>query len=148
VAFFIATDPNLPSHHVVCGDDYAILDVSGDNSGCNATVSQPSQSLTPPAGGTSFPLGAGGIAFTSSSATLYAVSLSGETATATQSSAQLLSLADNGSSTAWANGDPGNSFGSYISWPTVATLTVASSGTQTLPVGAQPNLAVYATVSD
>lgn len=98
--------------------------------------------------GSFFPFGAGAVVFTSSSATLYAVSLSGTNGTTTQGSTQLLSLANGSSSTAWANGDPANSFGSYISWPGPAALTAASSGQQTLLVGAQPNLAVYANVSD
>lgn len=93
--------------------------------------------------GSFFPAGSGSIVFTASSATLYAVSLNG----ASQPSTQLLSLANGGGASAWADGDPGNSFGSYVSWPGPAALTMPSSGKQTLLVGSQPNLGVYATVS-
>jgi hypothetical protein len=93
--------------------------------------------------GSYFPEGSGSIIFTASSATLYAVSLNG----VSQSSTQLLSLANGGGASAWADADPGNSFGSYVSWPGPAALTMPSSGNQTLLVGSQPNLAVYATVS-
>jgi hypothetical protein len=91
----------------------------------------------------SFPQGCGGLAFTATSGTLYAVSLNGMT----QTSAQLLSLANGGAATAWAPGDPGNSFGSYVSWPGPAAMTIAGSNkTQTLLVGSNPNLGIYGIV--
>jgi hypothetical protein len=93
--------------------------------------------------GTFFPDGSGSIVFTATSATLYAVSLNGSA----QPSTSLLSLANGGGSGAWTDADPGNSFGSYVSWPSAAALTMPASGKQTLLVGSQPNLAVYATVS-
>src|SRR5262249_47634168 len=66
------------------------------------------------------PRGCGGLAFTTKSATLYAVSLNGQT----QSSTQLRSLPNGGITDNWAlAADPGNSFGSYISWPGPARMT-------------------------
>jgi hypothetical protein len=90
-----------------------------------------------------FPDGSGGLAFTASSATLYAVSLNGSA----QTSVQLLSLANGGSATGWADADPGGSIGSYVSWPGPLTLTIPASGTQTLLLANQPNFGVYGTVS-
>ena len=117
----------------------AIYKLAGANTG---TVEK--GTLTPVnMSGTFFPDGSGSIVFTATSATLYAVSLNGSA----QPSTSLLSLANGGGSGAWTDADPGNSFGSYVSWPSAAALTVPSSGKQTLLVGSQPNLAVYATVS-
>jgi hypothetical protein len=116
-----------------------IYKLAGANSG---TVEK--GTLTPEdMSGTFFPDGSGSIIFTASSATLYAVSLNGPS----QVSTQLLSLANGASASAWTDADPANSFGSYVSWPGPAALTMPSSGSQTLLVGSQPNLAVYATVS-
>jgi hypothetical protein len=94
-----------------------------------------------------FPNGAGSIVFTASSATLYAVSLSGPNAPSSgqpaQTSTSLLTLANNASPDNWADADPANSFGSYVSWPGPSALTVASSGKQNLLIGNQPNFGVY-----
>jgi hypothetical protein len=91
----------------------------------------------------SFPDGSGGLAFTASSATLYAISLSGPS----QASARLLSLPNGGSASQWADADPGGSIGSYVSWPGPLTLTIPAAGTQTLLLANQPNFGVYGTVS-
>ena len=92
-----------------------------------------------------FPEGCGGLAFTTKSGTLYAVSLNGQT----QPSAQLLSLVNGGLSSAWKPGDPGNSFGSYVSRPGPARMTTLGAGatSQTLLVGSNPNLGIYGTVN-
>lgn len=94
-----------------------------------------------------FPEGCGGLAFTTKSATLYAVSLNGQT----QSSTQLRSLPNGGITDNWAlAADPGNSFGSYISWPGPARMTALvpmTATTQTLLVGSNPNLGIYGTVN-
>jgi hypothetical protein len=116
-----------------------IYKLAGANSG---TVEN--KALTPVnMSGSDFPYGSGSIIFTANTATLYAVSLSGSS----QPSTQLLSLANGGGAGGWADADPANSFGSYVSWPGPAALTMPSSGTQTLLIANQPNLAVYATVS-
>jgi hypothetical protein len=116
----------------------------------NASSGAVGSGITPVdmAGSNYFVNGAGGMAFTASSATLYAISLDGISSVGpyTQTPTQLLSLANGGSD--WSqNADPCNSVSSYVAWPGPLVLTAPSDGQQTLLIGQQPNFCTYGTVS-
>jgi hypothetical protein len=107
-----------------------------------------------PMGGTFFPNGSGGIAFTSAG-TIYAVSLDGQFSNGSPqpTSAQLLSLTNGGPASGWADADTDSTFtnaftavGSYISWPgqvAMATATINGTAQDIVIATSFPNMGIY-----